>query len=92
MHAPSASIDGETDAFIQKMLLTRFNDTTLITVAHRLNTIMDYDIVLVMDAGQLVEIGSPSELLSSEGFFSELVDATGPESANALRAMAVETI
>ena len=42
----TASIDGETDAFIQEMLRTRFEDTTLVTVAHRLNTIMDYDLIL----------------------------------------------
>jgi ABC-type multidrug transport system fused ATPase/permease subunit len=85
----TASIDGETDAFIQKMLRTRFPSTTLVTVAHRLNTIMDYDFVLVMDAGHAVEFGSPAEVLDiSGGFFSELVDATGGESSKALREMA----
>lgn len=85
----TASIDGETDAFIQRMLRTRFPDTTLITIAHRLNTIMDYDYVLVMDAGQAVEFGSPAELLGiSHGVFSELVDATGAESSSFLREMA----
>lgn len=74
------------------MLRTRFSDTTLITVAHRLNTIMDYDIILVMDAGQAVELSSPAELLSSGGVFSELVDATGPESSAALRAIASRDI
>jgi hypothetical protein len=55
----------------------------------RLHTIMDYDLVLVMDRGQAVELGSPAELLSNaNGTFSELVNATGPESAQALRAMA----
>lgn len=48
---------------------------------------MDYDVILVMDAGQAVELGSPAELLSTQGVFSELVDATGPESARALRSM-----
>lgn len=84
----TASIDGETDAFIQKMLRTRFSDTTLITVAHRLNTIMDYDLILVMENGHAVQFGPPAKLLASGGIFSELVDATGPESAKALRAMA----
>jgi ABC-type multidrug transport system fused ATPase/permease subunit len=83
----TASVDGETDAFIQKMLRTRFKDTTLLTVAHRLHTIMDNDLVLVMDAGHAVEFGSPKELLEKKGIFSELVDATGPEGSKALRAM-----
>jgi ABC-type multidrug transport system fused ATPase/permease subunit len=83
----TASIDGETDAFIQEMLRTRFVDTTLVTVAHRLNTIMDYDLILVMDSGQAAEFGSPAELLERQGLFTELVNATGPESAKALRDM-----
>lgn len=85
----TASIDGETDAFIQKMLRSRFPNTTLITIAHRLNTIMDYDLVLVMNAGQAVEFASPKELLDNpDGIFSELVDATGSESSTFLREMA----
>merc|ERR1712232_1274105 len=72
----TASIDGETDAFIQKMLRTRFPNTTLVTIAHRLNTIMDYDLTLVMDAGRAVEFGSPAELVDIKGgVFAELVGA-----------------
>ena len=84
----SASIDGETDAFVQRMLRTRFRNVTLVTIAHRLLTIMDYDLILVMDAGKAAEIGSPLELLSRNGIFADLVNATGAESAKALRAMA----
>lgn len=85
-----ASVDGETDAFIQRMLRTRFQETSLLTVAHRLNTIMDYDLVLVMDAGRAVEFGPPEELLSrGDGLFTELVNATGAESASALKSMAI---
>ena len=74
------------------MLRTRFQDTTLLTIAHRLNTIMDYDLVLVMDAGQAAEYGSPVELLAREdGIFTELVDATGPESAKALKEIASQS-
>jgi ABC-type multidrug transport system fused ATPase/permease subunit len=83
----TASIDGETDAFIQQMLRTRFAGATLVTVAHRLNTIMDYDLILVMDSGRAAEVGSPAELLKKNGIFTELVNATGPESAKALREM-----
>ncbi len=87
----TASIDGETDAFIQRMLRTRFPSTTLVTIAHRLNTIMDYDLVLVMDSGKAVEFGSPAALLQIQnGVFSELVDATGGDSSEALREMAEE--
>lgn len=89
----TASIDGETDAFIQKMLRTRFSNTTIITIAHRLNTIMDYDVILVIDAGRAVEFGSPSDLLDIQGgVFSDLVDATGAESSRALRALAKQSV
>ncbi len=88
----TASIDGETDAFIQKMLRTRFPNTTLLTIAHRLNTIMDYDCVLVMDAGRAAEFDAPAKLLEdSDGIFSQLVDATGSESSKALRQLAFDS-
>jgi len=88
----TASIDGETDAFVQKMLRTRFPNTTLLTIAHRLNTIMDYDCVLVMDAGRAAEFDAPAKLLEkSDGIFSQLVDATGSESSKALRQLAIES-
>jgi ABC-type multidrug transport system fused ATPase/permease subunit len=88
----TASIDGETDSFIQKMLRTRFPNTTLLTIAHRLNTIMDYDCVLVMDAGRAAEFDAPAKLLeNTEGIFSHLVDATGAESSKALRQLAIES-
>merc|ERR1711988_948186 len=60
----TASIDGETDAFIQVMLRERFQRTTLITIAHRLHTIMDYDYILCMENGTAVEFGTPADLLS----------------------------
>merc|ERR1712166_1109308 len=80
----TASIDGETDAFIQKMIRTRFPHTTLLTIAHRLNTIMDY--------GKAAEFDAPAKLLEKEeGIFSQLVDATGSESSRALRELAIES-
>lgn len=49
----------ETDYFIQNCIHTKFKDTTVITIAHRLNTIADYDKVIVMSKGKIIEIGSP---------------------------------
>ena len=48
-----------TDRFIQDCLKTKFENTTIITVAHRLNTIADYDRVIVMNKGEIVEMGVP---------------------------------
>ena len=85
----TASVDTETDAFIQQMIRERFEGTTLLTIAHRLNTIMDYDVVLVMDKGKAAEFDSPKKLLQLEdGMFSNLVDSTGNESSIVLRQMA----
>jgi len=85
----TASVDGETDIFIQKMLRTRFADTTIITIAHRLNTIMDYDFILVIDKGKAVEFGPPLSLLTTEnGLFTELVNSTGVENAKILKLVA----
>lgn len=52
-----------TDDFIQKTLKIRFKDYTIVTIAHRLNTIADYDNVIVMDKGRIVEMGTPFQLL-----------------------------
>jgi len=87
MDEATANIDGETDSFIQKMLRTRFRSTTLLTIAHRLDTIMDYDKIIVMGDGKLAEFGSPLELIERNGLFRELVDATG-EGAESLIQMA----
>jgi ABC-type multidrug transport system fused ATPase/permease subunit len=54
----------------------------MLTVAHRLHTIMDYDVVLVMEQGRCIEFGPPKRLLEHpSGTFTALIDATGPESA-----------
>ena len=49
----------KTDGFIQKVIREKFKNTTVITIAHRLNTIADYDQVVVMKRGRVVENGAP---------------------------------
>ena len=67
----TANVDVETDALIQKTIREEFESCTLIAIAHRLHTIIDADMVIVMDRGMAAESGSPSELLSNpEGVFS----------------------
>ena len=64
--------------------------TTIITIAHRLNTVIDFDRIVVMHAGKVAECGSPRDLLFDEkafpeGHFRKLVDSTGASSAAELR-------
>jgi ABC-type multidrug transport system fused ATPase/permease subunit len=75
MDEATASIDAETDAMIQKVLRTAFNTATCLTVAHRLNTIMDSDYILVMDDGKAAEFDTPTNLLTNGGMFRDLVQA-----------------
>ena len=60
----TASVDGETDALIQRMICSRFDGITLWTITHRLNTIMDYDVILVVDKSKATEFGMPAKLMS----------------------------
>lgn len=69
------------------MLRSRFQGSTLITIAHRLHTIVDYDVILCIDKGRAAEFGTPAELLARNGLFAQLVESTGKESAIALRSM-----
>lgn len=81
----TASVDPETDKLIQNTIRNKFADCTVMTIAHRLHTVMDYDKVLVMDAGEIVEFDHPYELVQKPmGFFRQLIDQTGPATASIL--------
>ena len=85
MDEPTAHIDPETDARVQQMVRVEFAQATLITVAHRLHTIADFDRVLVMDVGRAAECDTPSELLRKPGgIFADMVRALGSEAASAI--------
>ncbi|XP_041776320.1 multidrug resistance-associated protein 1 isoform X2 [Anopheles merus] len=73
----TAAVDLETDDLIQRTIRTEFKDCTVLTIAHRLNTIMDSDKVIVLDKGQIVEFAPPAELLQSKNsaFYSMAKDA-----------------
>lgn len=75
MDEATASVDADTDARIQRVMRTEFRDSTCITVAHRINTIMDSDYILVMDEGMASEFDKPGVLLKRGGLFKDLVDA-----------------
>jgi len=75
MDEATASVDVETDAIIQRAIRSDFDHATVLTIAHRLNTIMDSDKVLVMDDGVVGEYDTPTELLQKQGgLFAGLVN------------------
>ena len=75
MDEATASIDNTTDGLIQSMIRENFADATILTIAHRLNTIMDSDRVLVLDQGTIAEFDTPTALLANkDGIFRALVD------------------
>lgn len=87
----TANVDPQTDSLIQRTIRERFVDSTVLTIAHRLRTVMDSDRIMVMDAGQIAEFDVPHLLLqNSEGAFSQMVTATGQE-AESLRGIAAAT-
>ncbi|KAJ3230599.1 hypothetical protein HDU81_004405 [Chytriomyces hyalinus] len=85
----SSAVDTHSDALIQSVIKTRFAGSTVISIAHRLNTIADFDKVVLLDAGKIVEMDSPANLLRVEGgVFKQLADATGSGNAQAIKKLA----
>ena len=78
MDEATANVDHKTDHLIQETIRTKFQQCTVITIAHRLNTVIDYDRVLVLENGQVVEYDNPEVLLQTgEGHFSRLYHSYG---------------
>ncbi|XP_014741415.1 PREDICTED: canalicular multispecific organic anion transporter 1 isoform X2 [Sturnus vulgaris] len=73
----TAAVDLETDNLIQTTIRNEFADCTVLTIAHRLHTIMDSNRVMVLHAGQIVEFDSPQELLMKQGTFSAMAKDAG---------------
>ena len=74
----TAAVDVETDAMLQTTLRSNmFKDRTIITIAHRINTILDSDRIVVLDHGTVAEFDTPSALVRRRGLFYELVREAG---------------
>lgn len=72
----SSSVDRETERVMQEIIRVEFRDYTIIAVSHRLDMIMDFDRVVVMDTGEIVEVGNPAVLAAqAETRFGDLVRA-----------------
>ncbi|KAI3955754.1 hypothetical protein MKW98_006114, partial [Papaver atlanticum] len=70
----TASIDSATDGIIQKIISQEFENRTVVTIAHRIHTIIDSDLVLILSEGRIAEYDMPAKLLEREdSFFSKLI-------------------
>ena len=68
----------ETDALLQRTLRSSiFQDRTIITIAHRINTIIDSDRIIVLDQGRVAEFDTPAELIKQRGKFHDLAKEAG---------------
>ncbi|NXA05652.1 MRP6 protein, partial [Sapayoa aenigma] len=73
----TAAVDLETDLQIQSTLRIQFKDSTVLTIAHRISTIMDCDRILVLENGQIAEFDSPEHLIAQKGLFYRLMEESG---------------
>uniref|UniRef100_A0A665WHL2 Multidrug resistance-associated protein 4 n=1 Tax=Echeneis naucrates TaxID=173247 RepID=A0A665WHL2_ECHNA len=87
----TANVDPRTDELIQRTIRDKFRDCTVLTIAHRLNTIIDSDRILVLDAGRIDGYDEPYALLRDPGgLFYKMVQQTGKQEAAALLQTAKE--
>lgn len=85
----TANVDPRTDELIQKTIRDKFRECTVLTIAHRLNTIIDSDRILVLDAGKIHAYDEPYNLLQDpDGIFYKMVQQTGKQEAASLLGLA----
>ncbi len=78
MDEATSSVDSDTDTVMQRVLREEFAGRTMIAIAHKLQTILDFDRVLLLDKGQIVETGNPQELLANDtSAFRALYESLG---------------
>ncbi|NXE96452.1 MRP1 protein, partial [Menura novaehollandiae] len=73
----TAAVDLETDLQIQSTLRAQFRDSTVLTIAHRVNTVLDCDRILVLENGQIAEFDTPEHLMAQKGLFYRLMEESG---------------
>ena len=77
MDEATASIDKKLDQLIQKGIMEEMEDRTIITIAHRLETIIGYDKIVILRDGEKIEEGSPQELMKQQGEFYSMMMESG---------------
>ena len=74
MDEATSNIDEKTDEVIEKVIRSKLKGATIITIAHKLTSILDYDEILVFDKGRIVERGSSRELFNKKGVFYSMAN------------------
>jgi ATP-binding cassette, subfamily C (CFTR/MRP), member 1 len=98
MDEATSSVDVATDALIQEIVGNEsgvFSGSTVITIAHRLLTIIEYDLIIVLDSGKIVELGKPSDLLSKpitdpDAWFIRMASELGDNQVKLLQNIALK--
>merc|ERR1712183_364283 len=84
----TASVDRQTDRLLHESLHESFGDATILAVAHRLDTVIDHDYILVLGSGKVLEFGNPADLIRSGGAFCKMVNDTGEAMSSSLKQLA----
>ncbi|WP_407935009.1 MULTISPECIES: ATP-binding cassette domain-containing protein [Clostridium] len=71
----TSSVDSRTEVYIQRAMTELMQNRTSFVIAHRLSTIKDAELILVMDKGSIIEMGSHNELLAKNGFYADLYNS-----------------
>uniref|UniRef100_A0A8C7CCA6 Uncharacterized protein n=1 Tax=Oncorhynchus kisutch TaxID=8019 RepID=A0A8C7CCA6_ONCKI len=88
----TAAVDLETDSLIQKTIRREFSHCTVLTIAHRLHSILDSSRVMVLDAGKIVEFDSPSTLFNKQGHFYSMARDAGITTVDSTRGILQSSI
>jgi ATP-binding cassette subfamily C (CFTR/MRP) protein 1 len=89
----TSSVDSESENVVQKAIKSTFHDRTVIAIAHRLETVIDADMIMLMNSGKIEEYDRPGVLLQDHSsLFSHMVDATGKVYSEKLRAIAMKSL
>lgn len=86
----TANIDRRTDQLLHEALHETFHDSTILAVAHRLDTVIENDLILVLGSGHVLEYGSPADLIRSGGAFASMVADTGETMSRDLQQRALQ--
>ena len=91
MDEATSNIDPNTDKKLQKLIKEEFNGSTIITIAHRLETIIDYDKFFVLESGKLVEQGTLKELMRGKTIFKNIANEYGNDFIKRIEKMIKES-